>query len=99
MEKEDRKEYMKKYYNENKDRIFLYQRKNLYCLCCNKNITKWNINKHVKTNVHKTKEIELLKQFNKEAKIAFGYESSEENSDEDEINYSYVKHDFILENK
>jgi hypothetical protein len=79
MNNEEKKEYMKKYYNENKERIFLYQRKNLYCMCCDKYITKWNISKHKKRKIHKTKEIDLLKQFNEEANIALGYDSSEEN--------------------
>ncbi len=47
---------MKNYYNDNKDRIKHYQKSRLYCMCCDKYITKWNISKHKKRKIHKKKK-------------------------------------------
>jgi hypothetical protein len=49
MEIQNRNEYYKKYYSENKDRIKEYQTNKILCETCNKSVTKWNLTKHNNT--------------------------------------------------
>jgi NAD-dependent dihydropyrimidine dehydrogenase PreA subunit len=51
------KKYNNEYYQQNKERIKTYQEKPINCIGCKKCITKWNWNKHIKTNKHKRNNI------------------------------------------
>jgi hypothetical protein len=57
MENQNRNEYYKKYYNENKERIKEYQSNHILCELCNKTVTKWNLSKHNHTRKHLCKLI------------------------------------------
>ncbi len=50
-EKENKKEYLKKYYNENKSKILAGMREKIPCSGCGKLISKCNMNKHQGTYV------------------------------------------------
>lgn len=55
IQKDKFKVYYKAYYEANKERIKEYQQEHVVCGNCNKNITKWNWNKHSKTKGHMKK--------------------------------------------
>jgi deoxyadenosine/deoxycytidine kinase len=57
MEIQNRNEYYKKYYSENKERIKEYQTNQILCETCNKSVTKWNLTKHNNTKKHLCKII------------------------------------------
>ena len=48
----NRKEYMKEYYEKNKDKMIQSQIKKINCEYCNKLISKCNLEKHNKTTKH-----------------------------------------------
>jgi hypothetical protein len=48
----EKKEYNKKYYQENKANIKKELSKKIHCDVCNKDISIWNLSKHRKTNKH-----------------------------------------------
>jgi len=57
-------EYFKNYYYENKDKFEEYQKntKRIYCEVCGKSY-KWNdYERHLKTALHKRRELKQLKQ-------------------------------------
>jgi hypothetical protein len=49
---ENHKEYMKKYYQDNKDKFSEWTKKKIYCECCNKHITAPNYATHLKSTKH-----------------------------------------------
>lgn len=54
-------DYMKEYYLKNKDKIKGGATKKILCVCCNKEISSANWNKHIKNRVH-LKNQELIKE-------------------------------------
>jgi hypothetical protein len=52
MDKESRANYNKEYYLKNIDNFKLYTQKKIKCDCCNKEVSYFNYNKHIKTVKH-----------------------------------------------
>lgn len=55
-------EYMKMYYEKNRDKLKAYATTKKYCECCDKLVSRCNWNKHLLTSTHlKSAELKELK--------------------------------------
>ena len=61
---EDKKQYDKQYYQNNKSRLNAQKAKNEHCVQCNKWFQSGYLKKHFKTKTHANKVAELIKNKN-----------------------------------
>lgn len=51
-EQRDRKEYLRQYYADNRDKVLKQMYRKVHCAACNKYISFCNLNKHYRTLKH-----------------------------------------------